>query len=418
MRISISENSDRRALRTGDPGKIRVSFSVDPRAAAAGLVRRGPGERSTVLLLGANGFIGMHILRELLDDDRIERVFALVRGNGKTSGQERLARQVRKFRLALPDDHKLTVLEASYTEPSMGLPADRYAELSRTVDAVVDATGATNHTYSYARYRKEKLRPTLDLVEFCYRDRLKSLHVLGSAGSEVYRTRRDFYRYSFFHCGYSKMKWTLKHLGLHLRKAGAPLFTYQAPFVLGGQHTGFRDPGMQYSFWHMMFYALQTGQIWDSGQRVPVVAADVLARSVVTNMCADHPQDIVYPVTPVTTTEVAERFGLELVSWPEFRRTLTRRFGVRLRDLDRTRPFTSLRHAFRHALFARSLFPRSLPELLHNIDRAVPPTAGPVAGGIRAIDVVVESARNIRKLRRHLPATISTERVGSHEEAA
>ncbi len=417
MRISISENSDRLALRTGDPSRIRVSFSADP-TATAGLAVRAPGERRTVLLLGANGFIGMHILRELLDDDRIGRVYALVRGNGKTSGPERLARQVRKFRLALPDNDKLTVFEASFTEPSMGLPADRYAELSKTVDAVIDATGATNHTYSYACYRKEKLRPTLDLVEFCYRDRLKSVHVLGSAGSEVYRTRRDFYRYSFFHCGYSKMKWTLKHLGLHMRKAGAPIFTYQAPFVLGGKHTGFRDPGMQYSFWHMMWYALQTGQIWDSGQRVPVVAADVLARAVLTNMCADHPQDIVYPVTPVTTTEVAERFGLEVVPWHQFRRTLTRRFGVRLSDLDRTRPFTSLRHAFRHALFARSLFPRSLPELLHNIDRAVPATAGPVAGGIPAIDVVVESARNIRKLRRHLPAAVSTEGVRSHEEAA
>lgn len=371
-----------------------------------------------MLLLGANGFIGMHILRELLDDDRIGRVYALVRGNGKTSGPERLARQVRKFRLALPDAEKLTVFEAAFTEPSMGLPADRYAELCANVDAVVDATGATNHTYSYARYRKEKLRPTLDLVEFCYRDRLKSLHVLGSAGSEVYRTRRDFYRYSFFHCGYSKMKWTLKHLGLHLRKAGAPVFTYQAPFVLGGQHTDFRDPGMQYSFWHMMWYALQTGQIWDGGQRVPVAAADVVARAVVTNMCADNPQDIVYPVTPVTTAEVAERFGLEMVPWPEFRRTLTRRFGVRLRDLDRARPFTSLRHACRHALFARSLFPRSLPGLLHNIDRALPPTAGPDAGGIRPIDVVVESARNIRKLRRHLPANLRTERVESYEKAA
>lgn len=418
MRISISENSDRRALRTGDPRKITVSFSADPRAAAAVLPVRGAGERRTVLLLGANGFIGMHILRELLDDARIGRVYALVRGNGKTSGPERLARQVRKFRLSLPDDDKLTVFEATFTEPSMGLPADRYAELCTEVDAVVDATGATNHTYSYARYRKEKLRPTLDLVEFCYRDRLKSLHVLGSAGSEVYRARRDFYRLSFFHCGYSKMKWTLKHLGLHLRNAGAPVFTYQAPFVLGGQHTGFRDPGMQYSFWHMMWYALQTGQIWDSGQRVPVAAADVVARAVVTNLCADHPQDLVYPVTPVTTAEVAERFGLETVPWPEFRRTLTRRFGVSLRDLDRARPFTSLRHACRHALFARSLFPRSLPELLDNIDRALPPTTGPVPDGIRPIDVVVESALNIRKLRRHLPADLRTERVERHEKVA
>lgn len=395
-----------------------MSFSTDPRVAAAALPVRGAGERRTVLLLGANGFIGMHILRELLDDDQIGRVYALVRGNGKTSGPERLARQLRKFRLAVPDNEKLTVLEATFTEPSMGLPADRYAELCTNVDAVVDATGATNHTYSYARYRKEKLRPTLDLVEFCYRGRLKSLHVLGSAGSEVYRTRRDFYRYSFFHCGYSKMKWTLKHVGLHLRKAGAPVFTYQAPFVLGGQHTGFRDPGMQYSFWHMMWYALQTGQIWDAGQRVPVVAADVLARAVVTNMCADNPQDVVYPVTPVTTAEVAERFGLEMVPWPEFRRTLTRRFGVRLRDLDRTRPFTSLRHACRHALFARSLFPRSLPDLLRNIEHAVPATAGPVTGGVRPIDVVAESARNIRKLRRHLPANLRTERAESHEKAA
>lgn len=418
MRVSILANSDRRALRAGDPQKITVSFSDDPRLAAAALSERADGARRTVLVLGGNGFIGMHILRELLDDDRIGRVYALVRGNGRTSGPERLARQVRKFRLSLPDNEKLTVYEAAFTEPSMGLPADRYAELRTTVDAVIDATGATNHTYSYARYRREKLRPTLDLVEFCYQDRLKSLHMMGSAGSEVYRVRRDFYRYSFFHCGYSKMKWTLKHLGLHLRRAGAPVFTYQVPFVLGGPRTGFRDPGMQYSFWHMMWYALQTGQIWDSGQRVPVVAADVLARALITNMCAEHPQDVVYPVTPVTTTEIAARFGLEVVSWREFRRTLIRRFGVRLRDIDRTRPFTSLRNAGRHALFARSLFPRTLPALLHNIDRALPPTAGSVPDGVRPIDVVVESARNIRKLLRHLPADLRTERTVSHEEAA
>jgi hypothetical protein len=175
---------------------------------------------------------------------------------------------------------------------------------------------------------------------------------------------------------------------------------------------------MQYSFWHMVWYALQIGKIWDSGDRIPVVAADVLARAVVTNMCADHPQDVVYPVTPVTTTEVGARLGLEVVSWQEFRRALTKQFGVRLRDLDRAKPFTSLKHASQHALFARSLFPRALPELLGNIDRALPPTAGPVHG-VRPIDVVVESARNISKLRRHLPVDItSTERVVSHEEAA
>lgn len=419
MRISVWRHSDRLALWTGDPSRISMSFSQDPRAAAARLPRRDLAEQKTVLLLGANGFIGMHILRELLADERIGRVVTLVRGNGKTSGQERLTRQLRKFRLELPDNGKLTVHEATFTAPNMGLSQAQYAELRAEVDAVVDATGATNHTYPYARYRNEKLGPTLDLLAFCYRDRLKSLHILGSIGSEVYTRQSDFFRYSFFHCGYSKMKWILKHLGLRAARNGVPIHTYQAPFVLGGKYTGFRDPGMQYSFWHMIWYTLQTGQIWASDTRIPVVAADVLARALVNNMCADTPQAVVYPVTPVTTAEIAERFGLDLVPWQEFRSTLTKQFGLSSQHIDWKNPITSLRRAWQHTLFARSLFPRSLPTILHNIDRALPATTGAIASDLPPIEVVAESARQIRKIRKDLPTLASgKERAVYNEKAA
>lgn len=52
--------------------------------------------------MGANGFIGMHVLGELLDDDRVGKVYALVRGNGATGGRERLAGQLRQYRMVLP----------------------------------------------------------------------------------------------------------------------------------------------------------------------------------------------------------------------------------------------------------------------------------------------------------------------------
>jgi nucleoside-diphosphate-sugar epimerase len=418
MRISVWRHSDRLALWTGDPHRISVTFSADPHAVAATLARCAPDERKTVLLLGANGFIGMHVLRELLDDARIGRVYALVRGNERTSGAERLARQLRKYRMTLPARERLTVHQADFTEPSMGLDGARYAELRAEVDAIVDATGATNHTYPYAWYRKEKMGPVLDLVDFCYQERHKSLHIIGSVGSEVYKRQRDFFRYSFFHCGYSKMKWVIKHLGLHARRQGVPLFTYQAPFVLGGPHTGYRDPGMQYSFWHMIWYTLQTGQIWASDHRIPVVSADVLARAVVTNMCAEKPQDVVYPVTPVTTEEIAARFGLDVVPWPEFRRNLTRRFGAGPRDVNWAKPWSSARRAVQHALFARSLFPRSLPTILKNIDVTAPPMTGPMAGRIPPIEVVVESAKQIRKIRRDLPVESPVEMVKTDDKAA
>jgi nucleoside-diphosphate-sugar epimerase len=421
MHVSIRRHSDHLALWTGDPERIMLRFSEDPRAAAARLPKRTT-EKATVLLLGANGFIGMHALHALLGDDRIGRVYALVRSRNNTPGEARIARQVKKYGLALRGTEKLTVVEGASTEPLMGLEPARYHELCRAVDAVIDATGATNHTYSYSRYRREKIEPLLRLIEFCFQERSKSLHVVGSIGGEVYKRRRDFFRYSFFHCGYSKAKWVVKHIGLHASAHGVPIHVYQTPFVLGGRSAGFKDPGMQYSFWHMIWYALQIGRIWQSDHAIPIVSADVLAGAFVDNLLSARPRNLVYPVTPVTNVEIAERFGLEVVPWPEFRATLVRRVSFGRGQVDWTRPLPSAMRIVKHSLFARSLFPRSLPHITRNIDISIPSTIGqPTARiGLRPIDVVFESARRIGKLKRHTRELVSVpaEMAGTDEKAA
>lgn len=420
MQVSLRRHSDRLALWTGDPDRISLRFPRDPRVAARALPRRSAEDPKVVLLLGANGFIGMHVLRELLADERVATVYALVRPQGGVSGEMRLARQVRKYEMTLRGRKKLCVLDGSFTQPRMGLDPTRYDELRAEVDAVIDATGATNHTYPYTRYRKEKLQPLLSLIEYCFQGRLKSLHIIGSIGSEVYQERRDFFRLSFFHCGYSKVKWVIKHLGLRAHSRGVPIHIYQTPFVLGGPHTGYRDPGMQYSFWHMMRYILQVGQIWQSDHTVPIVSGDVLARAVVDNMLSATPKSIVYPVTPVTTAEIADRFGLELVPWQQFRRELTLKFSFRLVDLDWARPLSSVRRRFRHALFARSLFPKALPTFLENIDVSAPPLTEAYPAGGRSVDIVVESAKRIGKLKwdvREMAAS-PTGTVGNNDKVA
>ncbi|WP_166664405.1 SDR family oxidoreductase [Actinophytocola oryzae] len=367
--------------------------------------------------MGGNGFVGMHFLRDLLDDERVEKVYILVRPKGTNSGEARLARQARKYKLALPDTGKLVVLEGSYLDPSMGLDRATYELLLSEVDIVLDAAGATTHEYPYSRYRREKVLPTVTLAEFCLTRRFKTLHVIGSVGSEVYKRRRDFFRGSFFFCGYSKMKFVVKHLSLRLSRDGVPIHIYQAPFALGGPGTAFRDPGMEYSFWNMIWHMVRQGQTWQSGATIPMVASDVLSRAVLNNALSAAPRVISYPVTPVTTAELAERFGLELVSWREFRAKLVRDNRFRLDEVSWRHPVSSTRRALARANFVRSLFPRCLPEILENIDKAATaPATTPLVPGLPAIDVLHANALNIRKLAKELPVTAPE--TGAVREAA
>jgi nucleoside-diphosphate-sugar epimerase len=414
----LRHQSDRLALMTGNPKRLSVRYSADPGIVARALPRRAADERKTVLLLGGNGFVGMHFLHDLLDDERVEKVYALVRPKGSNSGAARIARQARKYKLALPESDKLVVLEGSYLEPAMGLDAARYEELLTEVDVVIDGAGATTHEYPYSRYRREKVLPTVVLAEFCLTRRYKTLHVIGSVGSEVYQRLRDFYRPSFFFCGYSKMKYVVKHLSLRMNRDGVPIHVYQAPFALGGPGTRFKDPGMEYSFWNMVWYMVRQGQTYRFDGANPMVAGDVLSRAVLNNALSPSPRPISYPVTPVRNEDLAERFGLELVPWREFRSGLVRANRFRIGEVKWRNPVSSARREWQRAAFVRSLFPRCMPQLLRSIDTAASAPAVQLNAGIPAIDVLVENARNIRKIAKYLPVTATAEETGAPSKAA
>jgi thioester reductase-like protein len=408
MKISLVRRSDYLALMSGDPNRLRLGFSEDVQRLLGRLPRReGPAPKS-VLLLGANGFIGMHLLHELLTHEQVTRVYALVRRKGSASGLKRITTRMSQYGMSLPHSDKLEVIEGAFTEPDMGLAASEYRRLCTGVDAVINAAGSTNHTYRYSYYRKETLLSLLGLLEFCLSERLKSLHYIGSVGCEVFRQRRDFFRLGFFHCGYSRMKWIAKHIVQDAWELGIPAHVYLPSFVLGSEHTAFKDPGMSYSFWQMIWYANSLGMMWDcKDMPIPIVPGDVLARSVLENVFSASPRNVVYPALPLTSRELAERFGWAHVPYEEFHQALRKRFSFRLREVKWKQPLSSVLELSRHALFTRSLFPRYLPQVIGNISEASAPGAAPgiepQASRLMPIDIVTNCARKNYLLSKALP---------------
>jgi nucleoside-diphosphate-sugar epimerase len=392
MDVTLSRKSDYVALATGNPDRVRLHLSHDPREVLTRLPK-ATGKQN-VLLLGANGFVGMHLLHELLAHDGVNEVCALVRRKGATTGAARLAQAMQRYQLPLPGSDKLRVLEGAFNEPAMGLDSASYHALRGSTDMVIHAAGSTNHFYPYGRYRREAILPLVDLMNFCLRDRAKSLHVVGSLGGEVFQRRRDFFRLGFYHCGYTRTKWVIKQLMRQARDRGIPAHLYQAPYVLGSRLTSYRDQGMRYAFWIVLWYVNELKMVFDAD--APIIPGDLLARSIVENAFAASPQPLVYPVMNLTSAELAQRYGWKCVSWQEFRTALTKRFAFAPRQVILERPGAIVAH-LRDALLARFLFPRHLPQAMAGVAVALP-TARVPGADLPPVDLVTRCAATIRPL--------------------
>lgn len=112
---------------------------------------------SKVLLTGAGGFLGMHLLREWAS--RGGSVVCLVR-----------SREVFDKACAyygLPAFDNVTTVTGDITQPDLGLAGDDYAQLCQTVDTVVHAAALVSHVGSEEASYRVNVEGTREVIRFC-----------------------------------------------------------------------------------------------------------------------------------------------------------------------------------------------------------------------------------------------------------
>ena len=85
-----------------------------------------------VLLTGSTGGLGSYMLRELLRDERVERVYAYnrpSRGADKIEERQENAFRDKGFEVELLESHKLVYLQGDSALPQLGLSDDIYEQV-------------------------------------------------------------------------------------------------------------------------------------------------------------------------------------------------------------------------------------------------------------------------------------------------
>ncbi|MEV7748975.1 carboxylic acid reductase [Streptomyces griseofuscus] len=170
-----------------DAADLRLDAFLDARSAA----RRPAGpppEARTVLLTGANGYLGRFLCLEWLERlaERDGTLVCLVRGS---SADEARARLDAAFDSGDPEllkryhevaDRHLHVIPGDIGEPDLGLDGETWRRLAGTVDLIVHPAAQVNHLLPYGQLFGPNVLGTAELIRLAVTSRIKRFTYLST----------------------------------------------------------------------------------------------------------------------------------------------------------------------------------------------------------------------------------------------
>ncbi len=154
-----------------------------------------------ILLTGATGFLGIHILHELLSATS-DTIYCLIRGNDPEKKLYQLLDYYFPFFAERRLPGKLIVVNGDVSHDNFGLSGEAYSGLSQNVNRVIHSAASVSHYGNYDSYYRVNVKGTEEVIKFCLNHAKKLNHISTISVAGNYRnyehinqkfTERDFY---------------------------------------------------------------------------------------------------------------------------------------------------------------------------------------------------------------------------------
>ena len=128
-----------------------------------------PTDFRRIILFGATGFLGIHILYYLLTTTS-SKIFCIIR---KKDLVNPLTRFIKKFNFYFPDVnieqylYRIKIVEGNILENHFGIEEDLYNRLGTTCDCVIDTAALVKHYGNYEIFNKTNVNSTKKMIAFC-----------------------------------------------------------------------------------------------------------------------------------------------------------------------------------------------------------------------------------------------------------
>ncbi|WP_443053703.1 amino acid adenylation domain-containing protein [Streptomyces sp. NBC_00271] len=255
--------------------------------------RRASGTPDRILLTGATGFVGVHLLAELLTSTCAE-VVCTVRAASPAEATARIHQALETHLIPLPDAarRRITAIPADLAHPRIGLDEGLFTELARTCGAIFHNAATVSIMREYATLRAANTESTRDLLRMAAA-RSTPLHFVSTLSvapplalapevPEAFLPAHPGLRY-----GYQQSKWAAERLLEQAAERGLPVTVHRLGRIVGPYATGYvneRD-----FLWSVLRAGVPAGIVPDLFEEEIWTTVDHAAQALV-HLCLGQPE--------------------------------------------------------------------------------------------------------------------------------
>ena len=158
-----------------------------------------PFDLSNILLTGVTGFLGIHLLKDLLINDNVKNIYCIIRNKIDLNANQRLDKMIKYYfnndkTITKLVKRKVHVLAGDITKDYFGLNTNTYLEISEKITTVVNSAANVRHFSKISDIRDDNVKSVNNIIEFCgNRISLAHISTLSIAGfSGEYTENKEF----------------------------------------------------------------------------------------------------------------------------------------------------------------------------------------------------------------------------------
>lgn len=213
----------------------------------ATLAFNAPAQPRNVLLTGVTGFLGSHLLVELLRQSEA-RIDCLVRAADGDGCSQRVRETLCRFGCDLTEEdwQRINIVPGDLTRERFGLDDERWRDLAASTDTIHHCAADVHMLKSYRQLRPANVDGTRRVVQLMAAGRPKWLHYASTLSVFVAGERivgrlfehDELSRAATLHGGYGQTKWAAEAMLRALDGAAGPVTYFRYGLLTGDTQTG------------------------------------------------------------------------------------------------------------------------------------------------------------------------------------
>ena len=154
-------------------------------------------DKYTILLTGATGFFGAHLLVNILENKEcIEKIYCIVRSKKNVTAEERLRNKLHFYFSTEYDkvfNKYVEVIEGEITKEQFNLNAEQYNKIIDKTNIVIHSAANVKHYENYKNSEESNVIATKNIIDFCKKAnaRLHYISTMTISGNYLSKQDRD-----------------------------------------------------------------------------------------------------------------------------------------------------------------------------------------------------------------------------------